>query len=168
MDSERDFLGIYLNDHLAGATAGSNLAHRLAQAEGGDLGAELARLDREIGDDREDLLRLMAELGVTARRYKVVLGWVAEKAGRLKSNGYLLHRSPLSTLLELEALRAGVQGKLAGWDALEAAVTDPAHMATLERLRTRAEDQLRTLAQLHHGVAATVLVPAGSAVPAAR
>jgi hypothetical protein len=168
MDPGRDCLGIYLNDHLAGATAGSDLAHRVAQAEGGDLGAELTRLDREIAEDREDLLRLMAELGVPAKRYKVVIGWMAEKAARLKSNGYLLHRSPLSTLLELEALRAGVQGKLAGWDALEAAVTDPAHMATLERLRTRAEDQLRTLAQLHRQVAATVLVPEGSAVPAAR
>ena len=168
MDSARDFLDIYLNDHLAGATAGSNLAHRLAQAEGGDLGAELARLDREIADDRDDLVRLMAELGISAKRYKVALGWVAEKAGRLKSNGYLLRRSPLSTVLELEALCAGVQGKLAGWDALEAALTDPAHMATLERLRTRAEEQLRTFSALHRRVAATVLVPEGSAVPVAR
>jgi hypothetical protein len=144
------------------------LAHRVAQAEGGDVGAELARLDREIGEDREDLLRLMAELGVTAKRYKVVIGWVAEKAARLKSNGYLLRRSPLSALLELEALRAGVQGKRAGWDALEAALTDPAHMAMLERLRTRADDQLCTLTRLHRRVAATVLVPKGSAVPAAR
>jgi hypothetical protein len=168
MDSERDVLGIYLNDHLAGATAGSNLAHRLAQAEAGDLGAELARLDREIADDRDDLVRLMAELGVSAKRYKAAIGWVAERAARLKSNGYVLRRSPLSTLLELEAMRAGVQGKLAGWYALEAAVTDPAHMAMLERLRTRAEEQLCTLAQLHRRVAAAVLVPEGSAVPAAR
>jgi len=168
MDSERDCLGIYLNDHLAGATAGSDLAHRLAQAEGGDLGAELTRLDREIADDREDLLRLMAELGVTAKRHKVVIGWIAEEAARLKSNGYLLRRSPLNTLLELEALRTGVQGKLAGWEALEAAATDPAHVAMLERLRTRAQDQLCTLTQLHRRVAAVVLVPKGSAVPVAR
>jgi hypothetical protein len=168
MDSEPDFLGIYLNDHLAGATAGSNLAHRLAQAEAGDLGAELGRLDREIADDRDDLLRLMSELGVAAKRYKAAIGWVVEKAARLKSNGYVLRRSPLSTLLELETLRIGIQGKVAGWDALEAALIDPAQMAMLERLRTRAEEQLRTLTQLHREVAATVLAPARSAVPAAR
>jgi len=168
MSADRDFLGIYLNDHLAGATAGSNLVHRLAQAEGGDMGAELARLDREIAEDREDLVRLMGDLGVPTKSYKIAVGWVAEKAGWLKANGFVVRRSPLSTLLELEALRAGVQGKLAGWDALEAALTDPTHIATLERLRTRAEEQLRTLAQLHREVAATVLVPSGAPLPAAH
>jgi hypothetical protein len=49
---------------------------------------------------------------------KVLLGWGAEKAGRLKLNGELLGYSPLSRLEELEALSLGVEGKLALWTAL--------------------------------------------------
>ena len=167
MDSLQDLLAIYLNDHLVGATAGANLAHRLAQAEGGEVGAELARLDREIAEDRDDLLHMMSELGLEARRYKVALGWMAEKAGRLKSNGHLVRRSPLSTVLELETLRMGVLGKLSGWKALEAAVTDPPLVAKLQRLRGRAEEQLATLADLHRRVAHDVFAADASPVRAA-
>lgn len=44
--------------------------------------------------------------------------WIAEKAGRLKFNGRLLARSPLSDLEELEMLRLSVEGKAAGWRTL--------------------------------------------------
>ncbi len=40
------------------------------------------------------------------------------REGRLKPNGYLLTRSPLSSLEELELLRLGVEGKAAGWRTL--------------------------------------------------
>ncbi len=40
------------------------------------------------------------------------------REGRLKLNGYLLTRSPLSSLEELELLRLGVEGKAAGWRTL--------------------------------------------------
>jgi hypothetical protein len=39
-------------------------------------------------------------------------------AGRLKFNGRLLARSPLSDLEELELLLLGVEGKAAGWRTL--------------------------------------------------
>ena len=60
----------------------------------------------------------MASLGVTVRAYKVGAGWIGEKAGRLKLNGRLLTRSPVSDLEELELLRLGVEGKAAGWRTL--------------------------------------------------
>jgi hypothetical protein len=44
--------------------------------------------------------------------------WIGEKAGRLKSNGRLFTRSPLSDLEELEMLRLGIEGKAAGWRTL--------------------------------------------------
>ena len=49
----------------------------------------------------------MAALGIPIRAYKVYAAWIGEKAARLKLNGYLLARSPLSSLEELECL--------AGW-----------------------------------------------------
>ena len=142
--TDRTLLGIYLNDHLAGATAGAerarHLAHTLrgaAQAGAVEAGAT------EIAEDRATLLALMKRLGVPVRRYKVCAGWTSEKAGRLKSNGRLVRRSPLSTLLELELLRIGVEGKAAGWQALRRLtdVGEPLDPALLDDLLARARRQ---------------------------
>ncbi len=114
--SEASMLGIYLNDHLAGATAGTELAHRMARSHGdGQDSGTLRRLAAEIGQDRAALLDIMTALGIKVRRYKVCAAWIGEKAGRVKFNGRLFTRSPLSDLEELEILRLGVEGKAAGW-----------------------------------------------------
>src|SRR5437660_983467 len=50
-------LGIYLNDHLAGATGGVELARRSAAAhQGGEAGAALGRLASDVAMDRAALL----------------------------------------------------------------------------------------------------------------
>ena len=111
-------LGIYLNDHLAGATGGLELARRVARSSLMPADARvLQRLAAEIAADRQALLKIMAALGIPARSYKRYAAWIGEKAG-LKPNGYLLTRSPLSSLEELELLRLGVEGKAAGWRTL--------------------------------------------------
>lgn len=112
-------LAIYLNDHLAGATAGVQRARHLARATSGTrLGQAMGPLAADIAQDRESLLGLMRRLGVPVRRYKVCAGWLAEKAAHLKFNGSLVRRSPLSTFLELELMRTAVEGKTAGWQTL--------------------------------------------------
>jgi hypothetical protein len=160
--SGRNLLGIYLNDHLAGATAGAELARRIAaaaQQEGDD--DVLRGLAAEIAQDRSALLNFMAKLGIPVRGYKVYAAWIGEKAGRLKFNGHLLARSPLSRLEELEIMRLGVKGKAAGWRTLRSlAQTDHRLEAVrldeliararrqadvLEDLRIRAADQLISL-----------------------
>ena len=158
-----DLLGIYLNDHLAGATAGTELARRAAGS----------------AQDREDhavLRGLAADVATGPRRAAeyhgharypgpdvqgLRQGWIGEKAGRLKFNGRLFARSPLSRLEELELLRLGVEGKAAGWRTLRVlADTDqrlePARLDELiaragrqadliEDLRIRAADQVISL-----------------------
>ncbi|MEU9484749.1 hypothetical protein AB0D83_13965 [Streptomyces decoyicus] len=114
-----DKLGIYLNDHLAGATFGIGLAQRIAhQHRHSARSADLQRICDEIAQDRQSLLDVMDAQDVPARRYKVSGGWVAERLGRLKPNGVLYRRSGLSTLIELEALRLGVEGKALIWRTL--------------------------------------------------
>jgi hypothetical protein len=138
-------LAIYLNDHLAGATAGLELARRAASSnEGSDYGRFLDGLAGEIDDDRESLFELMRTVDVGVDRIKVLGGWAAEKVGRLKLNGRLRGYSPLSRLLELEGLTLGVRGKLCLWRALiELQPADPRLSATqLARLSQRAEAQL--------------------------
>ena len=144
-------LGIYLNDHLAGATAGSELAQRMTRLHRGrEEAGSVSRLAAEIAQDRSALLNIMASLGVTVRLYKVGAAWIGEKAGRLKFNGRLLSRSPLSDLEELELLRLGVEGKAAGWRTLRTqadtdARLDAGRLDELIARATRQADQLEEL-----------------------
>jgi hypothetical protein len=143
MPSPSKYLATYLNDHLLGATAGLELARRAAREnQGSELGASLAGLAREIEDDRNTLLALMSELGVSPDRLKVAAGWSAEKLGRLKPNAQLRGHSPLSPLVELEGLLTGIQGKLVLWRALAEVAQDLGlERARFEALSARAESQ---------------------------
>lgn len=139
-----DLLAIYLNDHLAGATAGVDLARRTAKALARtSAGSTLSGVAEEIPADRDALLAMMKALDVPVRTYKVYLGWAAEKAGRLKLNGRLLGRSPLSSLVELEGLVVGIQGKIAGWRTLRVVAEhdDRLDSARLDTLLSRATAQ---------------------------
>jgi len=158
--TEASMLGIYLNDHLAGATAGTELAHRTARSHrDGKNGGTLRRLAAEIAQDRAALLDIMTALGIKVRRCKVSAAWVGEKAGRLKFNGRLLTRSPLSNLEEPEMLRLGVEGKAAGWRTLRTlADTDTRlHPARLDELISRARRQAGLLEDLRVDAADQVI-----------
>jgi len=63
----------------------------------------------------------MHQLGVSPSVMKVVFVTVAERVSRLKLNGRIFERSPLSRVVELETLVLGVRGKEALWTALRRA-----------------------------------------------
>jgi hypothetical protein len=149
--SGHSLLGIYLNDHLAGATGGVQLARRLARAHRDSAdGDTLRRLAAEIAQDRAALLGVMAVLSIPVRGYKVFAAVIGEKTARLKLNGYLTGRSPLSSLIELEMLRLGVDGKAAGWRTLRALADrdDRLDAARLDELIARAQSQDDVLEEL--------------------
>jgi hypothetical protein len=159
---DRDLLGVYLNDHLAGATAGTELASRAAAAQRDPAKRGVMRvLADEISEDRQSLLAIMTALGIPVRSYKVWAGWLAEKAGRLKLNGSLLARSPLSDLLELEMMRLGVEGKAAGWQTLRVLAENRKELdvAQLDRLLARAADQSGRLEELRTDAAGEAFRP---------
>ena len=157
--AESAWIGIYLNDHLAGATGGVELARRAAAAHRGSaIGDALRRLAAEIAEDRAALLDMMATLGVPVRHYKSCAAWAAEKVGRLKPNGQVRGRSPLSSVVELEALRLAVEGKAAGWRTLRELAAQDRRLdaGRLDELLTRARQQSNTLEELRVGKAAEV------------
>ena len=144
-------IGIYLNDHLAGATAGTELARRVAgSAQERAEHATLGDFAAEVAQDRAALLDIMAALGVAVRTYKVCAAWVGEKAGRLKLNGRLFTKSPLSRLEELELLRLGVEGKAAGWRTLRVLANTDERLdpVRLDELIARARRQAELLEDL--------------------
>jgi hypothetical protein len=156
-----DLLAIYLNDHLAGSTAGLELARRAQGSnEGTPLGDYLAGFVVELEEDRETLQGIMERLGVGRDRLKVAAAWTAEKTGRLKLNGRITSYSPLSRLVEVEGLLIGVYGKRAGWlSLLEIAQGEPRlDEEQLQRLVARAEAQITELHRHHAEAAAEALV----------
>ncbi|GAA4617759.1 hypothetical protein [Saccharopolyspora hordei] len=146
------FLAIYLNDHLAGATGGVNLAKRSASSH---HDAKLQELAEEIAEDRRTLLHIMHTLGVRPTRYKPFAAWLAERAGSMKTNGRLVRRSPLSGLIELEALQMGIHGKIACWRTLLALSDRVSELnpSLLRELLGRAHAQLHVVEQMHSDLA---------------
>jgi hypothetical protein len=163
---DRKLLRIYLQDHLAGATGGLELARRMRGSnEGTPYSEPLAKLADDIEADRRALESVMDDLGYGADRAKNIAVWVAEKAGRLKPNGQLTGYSPLSRMIEIEGLLTGVNGKRSLWLTLrELAETEPElDAARLGRLVERADDQLERLHELRARAGREAL--AGTTVP---
>ncbi|MFF3735118.1 hypothetical protein ACFYXM_33775 [Streptomyces sp. NPDC002476] len=128
-------LGIYLNDHLMGTTTGvERVCHLVRSVRGSALAGVLGPV-AEIVQDRTSLLGIMRDLRIPVRRYKACAGWTAEKVARLKSNGRLARRSPLSTFLELEMLRLAVEGIVVPGRAIRLAKIAAAEVALDEQAR---------------------------------
>jgi len=145
------YLAIYLNDHLAGAALGVELARRLRSSNSGDpeFGEPLARICREIEADRETLIRLTDRLQISRDRLKPALAKAAERVGRLKPNGHLRTYSPLSRVLELEVLASGIGGKMQLWNALEESFGDSLDGFDFHALAGRADRQGQEVEDLH-------------------
>jgi hypothetical protein len=157
----RDLLGIYLNDHLAGAVAGSELARRCMRNNAGTRYAEPLRgVASAIAEDRRTLEHLMTALGVIANPAKQVSALAAERLSRLKLNGRLTGYSPLSRIVEFDGLSAGINSKRVLWLSL-LCVADkyPAlRPEELQRLVTRADEQLETVQRLRDQASAEAFV----------
>ena len=100
--------------NLVRSQSGGSSSSGLRRAEQHDcsplfLAARLC-LGRYIEDDRRTLEGIAVELGFGESKTKEAVAWVGEKIGRLKLNGQLRGYSPLSRVLELEALAVGVSG----------------------------------------------------------
>jgi hypothetical protein len=112
-------LRIYLSDHRAGAEAARARAKRFAAAnETGFVGDAANEVYREIEADVRTLDEILDRLGYRPSRWKMTVARTAELIGRLKPNGQLRGYSPLSRLIELELLIAGILTKESLWQTL--------------------------------------------------
>lgn len=111
-------LEVYLTDHLAGATAGVNLAQMAAQEHRADEhGAFFGEIASEIKADFQTLQRLVDELGVEKSATKTAAAEIGSKMMAPKFVGG--DDDELNAFITLETLSMGVEGKVCMWKALK-------------------------------------------------
>lgn len=118
-DIDTDLLGLYISDHLSGATAGAERIARMA-ADFADtpVFAALSELADQIRREHAFIQRLLEQLELNRRPAAEAIAWAGERLGRLKGNGAVLRRSPMTLVLETELMRSAVIGKLGLWQTL--------------------------------------------------
>lgn len=115
-----DRLVIYLNDHRALVAAEISTAHRCRSSNEGSMLAH--DLTNHIGHSTRDLDlvdELIRDAGGTTDQVKAFGALTAERLGRFKLNGQLFKYSPLSRVIELETLIAGMRARALLWDTLQ-------------------------------------------------
>lgn len=143
-----EMLGIYLNDQLAMGIAWRELAYRAARNNHGTTAElDLKVVAQAISDDVAEFQEIMRRLSIKESRLKKFLAIAAERLGRLKLNGRLIHYSPLSRFFELEALTMGIEAKKQLWKTLGELASLHERFPDIEfdRLSRRADSQRRVL-----------------------
>jgi hypothetical protein len=138
----------YLNDHLAGAMLGTDLADQIrSRNQDTTLGDLMERLAPQIEEDRQTLIGLMERLESSTHPVKQATTWLAEKASRLKFSGVTSGDSELGSFMALESLCLGVQGKASMWTALAEVADQHPQLASanLGELIDRAQSQYESL-----------------------
>jgi len=152
-------LAILLRNHQAGGRAALDLFERAASGQRErPYAEELRELALEAREDLDFTEAVMRRLGVRASPLQVAVLRVAERIGRLKPNGQLVRRAPLSDVIELEGLLASVTIKITGWQAANTSgVLTDAETTRLNQLLERARSQANRLTEMHQQAAADVL-----------
>ena len=131
------------------------------------MSSDLEWLRAQLVEDADVLATVAERLAVTQNPVKRELARAGEAVGRLKLNGWAVGYSPLSRLLEIEMLLAGIDAKRSLWRALDAAALPELHDVDLERLAGRASEQ-RERSVPHHERAATTAFGHGASQRAAE
>jgi len=137
-----DALGIYLQDHLAGAAGAIELLDALQKRHAGEpVAAFAAEILAEVEEDHALLKDLAERVGGGSHPVKEAAAWLAEKATRVKIGRGT--SSELGVFEALEALALGIWGKRALWRALAVLSANDSRLdgLDLDRLITRAESQ---------------------------
>jgi hypothetical protein len=154
-------LETYLTDHLAGATAGLNLAQMAAKEHQGDEHGEfLSQLAIEIGEDYGTLEQLIADMGIDKSATKTALAEVGTKVMSPKFTG---DDDALNAFITLETLSIGVEGKRCMWKALKSIEDPTLESLDIDALIERAESQRERIEEHRLAIAPQALAHTVSA-----
>jgi hypothetical protein len=105
----------------------------------------------QIRGDRQALAEIRRHLHSEGGTLKKAVALIGERLSRLKLNGRITRYSPLSRVLELEALISGVSAKHRLWVTLQAFDKGDGRLVDfdLEELKARASSQVSLLSAIH-------------------
>lgn len=136
--------GIYLNDHCAGARFAVELLQRIGADHAGEpLGDFALALLEQIEGDYEILKAIADEHEAAGGLIKEAVGWIGEKASRVKLQ--LSSNSPIGDFESLELLSLGILGKLKLWEVLKVLRNEVSYLHTkgidIDQLIASAQEQ---------------------------
>jgi hypothetical protein len=112
--------------------------------------AELSSLEEQIRAEHDLLEQLLRDLGMRKLRHRQAAAVAGEHIGRVKTNGRLFTRSPMTLVLEVELQRSAVIGKRGVWQTLADNAEDLGMEPELfGELAAQAARQQETLEQVH-------------------
>ncbi len=149
-----DLLAHYVRIHLTGAAAGIELFGRGSNLWSPEARQVTAGIRGELYEERSWLRSFVKDIGSSEPTLTELAAKVGERVGRLKPNGKLLSRTPLTDVIDLESMHDAVSGKVAGWEALLQLDDDRADHAELERLLAQGHSQIDRLREQHRAAAA--------------
>ena len=140
-----EHLGVYLNDHLAGAAAALELLDTLATMDG--LAPFATQTRAAIAADRDQLEHLMHQLSIPIGTAKRAVSWLTGRLAEWKIAFEARGAESLKRFELLEALALGVDGKRSLWQVLDTVAKLDGRLAVLDyaRLEQRATDQRREI-----------------------
>lgn len=141
---DRDRLGEYLNDHVAGAEGAIDMLQRRLEE---DPDARLSQVLAQIRADKAVLEQLITDLSLSGNPLKAAVAWAGEKVSRIKREVDRMRSSALARLFELEMLQVGIAGKRALWVLLQGLQDADPRIAALplEDLIAGADEQAQTV-----------------------
>ena len=155
-------LGIYLQDHLAGAAGAMELLEALQKRHAGEAVAVFAgEILAEVKEDDGVLEDFAARVGGGSHPIKEAAAWLAEKATRVKIGRGT--EGELGVFEALETLALGIWGKRALWRALAVLSASDSRLKRLDldRLINRAESQHARVEQFRLKLAPNALRDGG-------
>jgi hypothetical protein len=149
MDTD-EHLKTYLNDHRAGASAGTDLARRIWRTHrSGEWGPQLAQVFESIRNEKDLLDEVRAILGVAGGQVRRAAALIVSQASRLKMGGG--SDDFPSTVAEIEVLMSGIQAKQRLWCALGVLAQSRPELVGFDfrALEQQSAEQLNVLGDVH-------------------
>lgn len=155
-----EYLATYLHDHLAGSAVAIELLEHLEKVHGGtELAPFFATLRQDILADRDKLDALIARVGGSIGTVRAAVGWLGEKAARLKLRMDDVSGGDFRLLEATELVAVGIEGKRGLWAALAqvSASVPELRGPDYARLIERAVEQRRRIEQVRLAAARSAL-----------
>ena len=153
-----ELINTYLQDHHAGSAAGLDAFRRVAEGHSeSDVREAVRRIGEQAASDQKSLEEVMQRFGAEPALLKDLSTKLGEKVARLKPNQHVSSRSPLSDLLEVEALVDAVHAKSLLWVVLRQLDDERVDKEQMESLLERARSQEEELKALLVGQAPKLL-----------